>query len=55
MLLLFIVFEMEMMFMYLWVVVFVVEGGKVFMEMGMFLVIFVVGFVYGWCEGIFWW
>ena len=55
MLLLFIAFEMEMMFMYPWAVVFVAEGGKALMEMGMFLVILAVGLVYGWREGIFRW
>lgn len=55
MLLLFIAFEMEMMFMYPWAVVFVAEGGKALAEMGMFLVILAVGIVYGWREGIFRW
>ncbi|MCC4298511.1 MULTISPECIES: NADH-quinone oxidoreductase subunit A [Aurantimonadaceae] len=53
--LLFIAFEMEMMFMYPWAVVFVEEGGKAMMEMGMFLAILSVGIVYGWREGIFRW
>src|SRR3990172_3158185 len=37
MLLMFIAFEMEMMFMYPWAVVFVAEGMKAMVEMGMFL------------------
>ncbi|MAW99504.1 MAG: NADH-quinone oxidoreductase subunit A [Sphingomonas sp.] len=53
--LLFIAFEMEMMFMYPWAVVFVAEGMKAMVEMGMFLAILSVGIVYGWREGIFRW
>ena len=53
--LLFVAFEMEMMFMYPWAVVFVEEGPKALAEMGMFLVILSVGIVYGWREGIFRW
>ncbi|MCX2721644.1 NADH-quinone oxidoreductase subunit A [Roseibium salinum] len=53
--LLFIAFEMEMMFMYPWAVVFVAEGIKAMVEMGMFLAILSVGILYGWREGIFKW
>ena len=53
--LLFIAFEMEMMFMYPWAVVFVQEGGKALVEMGMFLTILSAGVVYGWREGAFRW
>lgn len=53
--LLFIAFEMEMMFMYPWAVVYVQEGVKALAEMGMFLTILSVGIVYGWREGIFRW
>lgn len=53
--LLFVAFEMEMMFMYPWAVVFVEEGVKALAEMGMFLVILSVGILYGWREGIFQW
>lgn len=53
--LLFIAFEMEMMFMYPWAVVFVEEGVKALVEMGMFLAILSVGIVYGWREGAFRW
>lgn len=55
MLLLFIAFEMEMMFMYPWAVVFVAEGLKALVEMGMFLAILAVGIVYAWREGVFRW
>ncbi|MEW5424875.1 NADH-quinone oxidoreductase subunit A [Amorphus sp. 3PC139-8] len=53
--LLFIAFEMEMMFMYPWAVVFVKEGAKAMVEMGMFLAILSIGILYGWREGIFKW
>ncbi|MES1930907.1 NADH dehydrogenase I subunit A [Salinisphaera dokdonensis CL-ES53] len=53
--LLFIAFEMEMMFMYPWAVVYVTEGVKALAEMGMFLSILTVGILYGWREGIFRW
>jgi len=53
--LLFIAFEMEMMFMYPWAVVFVSEGIKALAEMGMFLAILSVGILYGWREGVFRW
>ncbi len=53
--LLFVAFEMEMIFMYPWAVVYVAEGGKALMEMGMFLVILAIGIVYAWREGIFRW
>lgn len=53
--LLFLAFEMEMMFMYPWAVVFVREGMKALAEMGMFLAILAVGVVYAWREGAFRW
>lgn len=53
--LLFVAFEMEMMFMYPWAVVYVAEGLKALAEMGMFLGILSVGIFYGWREGIFRW
>lgn len=53
--LLFIAFEMEMMFMYPWAVVFVKEGLTAMIEMGMFLTILAIGILYGWREGIFRW
>ena len=55
MMLLFIAFEMEMMFMYPWAVVYVAEGLKAMAEMGMFLAILAVGILYGWREGVFRW
>jgi NADH-quinone oxidoreductase subunit A len=53
--LLLIAFEMEMMFMYPWAVVYVAEGLKALTEMGMFLAILSVGIIYGWREGAFKW
>lgn len=53
--LVFIAFEMEMMFMYPWAVVFVQEGLKAMAEMGMFLGILAIGLLYGWREGVFRW
>lgn len=53
--LLLIAFEMEMMFMYPWAVVFVEKGSMAVMEMGMFLAILSVGIVYAWREGVFRW
>jgi NADH-quinone oxidoreductase subunit A len=53
--LVFIVFEMEMMFMYPWAVVFVREGGKAMIEMGMFLGLLSLGLAYAWREGVFRW
>ena len=53
--LLFIAFEMEMMFMYPWAVVYIEEGVKALAEMAMFLSILSVGIVYAWREGVFRW
>nr|WP_297461708.1 NADH-quinone oxidoreductase subunit A [uncultured Halomonas sp.] len=53
--LLLIAFEMEMMFMYPWAVMFVEKGMMAMMEMGMFLAILAVGIVYAWREGVFTW
>lgn len=53
--LLLIAFEMEMMFMYPWAVVYVEQGLIAVMEMGMFLSILGVGILYGWREGVFKW
>ena len=53
--LVFIAFEMEMMFMYPWAVVYVSEGIKALAEMGMFLAILSIGILYGWREGVFRW
>ena len=48
--LLFLAFDMEMVFMYPWAVVFVEEGTKAFVEMLMFIVILVLGILYAWRE-----
>lgn len=53
--LVFIAFEMEMMFMYPWAVVFVREGATAVIEMGVFLGILACGLLYGWREGVFRW
>ncbi|PVA08913.1 NADH-quinone oxidoreductase subunit A [Pelagivirga sediminicola] len=53
--LLFIAFEMEMMFMYPWAVVYVETGIVALAEMGMFLGILSIGILYGWREGVFRW
>ena len=55
MVLLLIAFEMEMMFMYPWAVVYVAEGIKAMVEMGMFLGILALGILYAWREGVFRW
>ena len=46
-------FEMEMMFMYPWAVVFVAEGVTALVEMGVFLVVLSLGLLYAWREGVF--
>jgi len=48
--LLFLAFDMEMVFMYPWAVVFVWEGGIALAEMGMFITILLVGVLYAWRE-----
>lgn len=50
-----IAFEMEMMFMYPWAVVFVELGMKALVEMGVFLLILSVGILYAWRERVFSW
>lgn len=52
---LFIAFEMEMMFMYPWAVVYVETGPVALAEMGMFLGILSIGILYGWREDVFRW
>ena len=44
-------FEMEMMFMYPWAVVFAELGAKALVEMGVFLALLSLGVVYLWREG----
>jgi NADH-quinone oxidoreductase subunit A len=48
--LLFLAFDMEMVFMYPWAVVFVEEGMVALVEMLMFIVILVLGILYAWRE-----
>lgn len=53
--LIFILFDMEMLFMYPWAVVFFEIGWKAFAEMGMFITILVLGILYAWRERAFEW
>lgn len=53
--LVFVAFEMEMMFMYPWAVVYVDEGVKALGDMGVFLGLLAVGVLYAWREGAFGW
>lgn len=53
--LIFILFDMEMVFMYPWAVVFFDVGWKAFAEMGMFITILVLGILYAWREKAFDW
>ncbi|CAN5596558.1 NADH-quinone oxidoreductase subunit NuoA [soil metagenome] len=48
--LLFLAFDMEMVFMYPWAVVFVREGAVALMEMLMFIMILLLGILYAWRE-----
>ena len=48
--LLFLAFDMEMVFMYPWARVFVEEGGVALVEMMMFITILVLGVLYAWRE-----
>lgn len=53
--LVFLAFDMEMVFMYPWAVVFVSEGLIAMVEMGMFIVILLLGVLYAWRERAFEW
>ena len=53
--LVFVAFEMEMMFMYPWAVVYVEEGVTALADMGVFLGLLSVGVLYAWREGAFRW
>ncbi len=53
--LLFLAFDMEMVFMYPWAVVFADVGAKALMEMGLFLLILTLGILYAWREGALRW
>jgi len=48
--LVFLAFDMEMVFMYPWAVVFIREGATAFVEMGMFIAILLLGVLYIWRE-----
>jgi NADH-quinone oxidoreductase subunit A len=48
--LLFLAFDMEMVFMYPWAVVFVEEGMVALVEMLMFIAILLLGILYAWRE-----
>ena len=48
--LLFLAFDMEMVFMYPWAIVFLREGMKAMIEMLMFIVILMLGILYAWRE-----
>ncbi len=53
--LVFVAFEMEMMFMYPWAVVYVREGVTALADMGVFLALLSLGVLYAWKEGAFRW
>ncbi len=53
--LVFVAFEMEMMFMYPWAVVYVREGVTALADMGVFLGLLSLGVLYAWREGAFRW
>ena len=53
--LIFILFDMEMVFMYPWAVVFFEVGWKAMAEMGMFITILILGILYAWRERGFEW
>lgn len=53
--LVFLAFDMEMVYMYPWAVVFVREGAIAMVEMGMFITILLLGILYAWRERAFEW
>jgi NADH-quinone oxidoreductase subunit A len=53
--LLFLAFDMEMVFMYPWAVVFAETGVRALVEMGLFLLILILGVLYAWREGALRW
>jgi NADH-quinone oxidoreductase subunit A len=53
--LIFLAFDMEMVFMYPWAVVFAQVGVKALLEMFLFLAILLVGVAYAWREGALRW
>ena len=52
---LFLAFDMEMVFMYPWAVVYVTEGMTALVEMLMFIAVLLVGVLYAWRERAFRW
>lgn len=53
--LIFLAFDMEMVFMYPWAVVFIAEGAVAMVEMAMFITILLLGVLYAWRERAFEW
>ena len=53
--LVFLAFDMEMVFMYPWAVVFLREGAIAMVEMAMFIIILLLGVLYAWRERAFAW
>lgn len=53
--LVFLAFDMEMVYMYPWAVVFIREGGIAMVEMGMFIAVLLLGVLYAWRERGFAW
>jgi len=53
--LVFLAFDMEMVYMYPWAIVFVREGAIAMVEMGMFITILLLGILYAWREQAFEW
>ena len=53
--LVFLAFDMEMVYMYPWAVVFVREGPIALFEMGWFILVLLLGIVYAWRERAFEW
>lgn len=53
--LVFLAFDMEMVYMYPWAVVFVERGAVAIVEMGVFILILLLGVLYTWREGAFEW
>lgn len=51
----FLAFDMEMVYMYPWAVVFAREGAIAFVEMGWFILVLLLGILYTWREGAFEW
>ena len=51
----FLAFDMEMVYMYPWAVVFARDGVIAFAEMGWFILVLLLGILYTWREGAFEW